>query len=118
MFGQEFRRQVVTLLHTIIQQGERLMALGDDLKASLTATSGNLDVALTGIGALNTEVKDLIARLQPGDVVTQEMVDLATTVGTKTQAIEDALKAIPTEPTSRASSPTDVTAPKGQIVVP
>ena len=95
------------------------MALGDDLKASLTATSGNLDVALTEIGVLNTEVKDLIARLQPGDVVTQEMVDLATTVGTKTQAIEDALKAIPTEPTTTTTTPPGVGAPnKGQIIVP
>lgn len=84
---------------------EDLMALGQQLKDSLTAVLGKEDQALAGIGTLNAEVQDLIGRLKPGDVVTQEMADLATTVGAKIDAINTALAAVPGAPPAGGSPP-------------
>lgn len=85
-------------LQDLNRKVDHLMALVDDLRAAQGSMAATLDVISTGVSNLNTEVQDLIARLQPGATITAEDVAAAQALGAKSQAIADAIAAIPPEP--------------------
>jgi hypothetical protein len=85
---------LTALVHSLHKKVDRLMALADDLKASIK----KLDDETTAIGAV---VTDLVAKLQQGNLSPQEQADVFAALN----AVSDRLVSLGKNPTDPVPPP-------------
>lgn len=85
-------------LRQILTNTERLLTmsgtLAEQLAAAQAATAASLDAIATDVTEIGADVDQLLAGMQPGTTITQEMVDAATAISSRVGAVKDGLDAI------------------------
>lgn len=86
------------VLRQILQNTERLITmsgtLAEQLAAAQAATQASLDAITVDVTEIGADVDQLLAGMTPGAVLTQEMVDAATSISTRVAAVKDGLDAV------------------------
>lgn len=102
--------------------------LAQSLATAQAETNAKLDSVATDVTEIGADVDTLLANMNPGDVVTQDMVDAAQAISARVGAVKDGLDAInakvpaPTQPTPPVTQDPPVQDPSvpqaGSEVVP
>lgn len=86
------------LLRKIFCNTERIIkmsgTLAEQLAAAQAETSAKLDTIGTDVTEIGADVDQLLAGMNPGDAVTQSMVDNATSIRDRMTALQSGLAAI------------------------
>lgn len=77
-------KEIVTMSGTLAEQ----------LAAAQADTASKLDAIATDVTEIGADVDSLLSQMQPGNQVTQEMVDAATSISTRVGAVKDGLDAV------------------------
>ncbi len=92
------------ILHKLERIIEMSGTLAEQLAAAQAETSAKLDAIGTDVTEIGADVDALLAGMNPGDAVTQSMVDNATSIRDRMTAVQSGLAAInakvPPTPTS------------------